>query len=199
VENPEVSQAFYDELTGQPDRYSIQSEKPFSLFVSILVPDLPFVKTDISARITRRGDPSFLVLLDGRTHAWEVYYEKHAGDSYLTGPSFQAKDSSSSFHPKGVQVEAGEYEILVSSPGNMGKYILVVGEKEEFPLQEIVHTVLEVPKIKNYFNKSTWSAFSTPTMIGFLGITVCFIAVFLGIVIWGGRKMYHVIKRSRVR
>lgn len=100
VENPEVSQAFYDELTGQEDIYTIESKEPFSLYVGLLVPDIPVIQTDISARITKMSDPDFEVILDGTQHTWTPYYEPHAGDHYLTGPSFQSKDSDPTRHPQ---------------------------------------------------------------------------------------------------
>jgi hypothetical protein len=41
VQNPEISQSFYGNLNGQPDYYKITSDKPFNLFVNILVPQSP--------------------------------------------------------------------------------------------------------------------------------------------------------------
>ena len=40
VQNPEISQAFYGNLHGQPDIYEIKMDTGFLLYVSIVVPDL---------------------------------------------------------------------------------------------------------------------------------------------------------------
>lgn len=40
IENPEISQAFYGELKGQPDYYKIDSDKDFNLYVNLVVPDI---------------------------------------------------------------------------------------------------------------------------------------------------------------
>ncbi|MBL7045046.1 MAG: hypothetical protein ISR98_00385 [Parcubacteria group bacterium] len=198
IKNPEVSQAFYAELVGTPQIYYIQSENDFSLYVGLLVPDIPNIETDVSA-IVREKDyehessnehNNFEVLLDGNTHEWTPYYEEHAGDDYFTGPALQAKDSDPTLHPKGVAVSAGEYEIEVFSSDNTGKYVLVVGEKEEFPLREIINTVLQVPQIKAYFGKSVFSAFSTPTMLGFLFTVVILAAIIIALIVFLVRKIY---------
>jgi len=52
IENPEVSQAFYTELKGEPDYYQIESEEPFKLYVEILVPDLEGIDKDVSVEIS---------------------------------------------------------------------------------------------------------------------------------------------------
>lgn len=37
VETPEISQAFYGKLTGSPNYYKITSDKPFKLYINLLV------------------------------------------------------------------------------------------------------------------------------------------------------------------
>jgi len=190
VKNPEVSQAFYAELKGNSHLYTIESETSFKLYVGLLVPDIHGVEKDFSALISKEENDDFEVLLDGNTHEWTPYYEEHAGDDYFTGPALQAEDSDPALHPKGLEVEAGKYTIKVFSPDNLGKYVLVVGDQESFPLKEIVKTIIEIPKIKSYFNKSPFSAFSTPTTIGFLLITILSFTAIIGIALWLIRRFY---------
>ena len=40
ISNPEVSQAFYDELKEAPKNYFVSSEKDFNLYVNLLVPEI---------------------------------------------------------------------------------------------------------------------------------------------------------------
>ena len=39
VTNPEISKAYYGQLTGVPDVFTIQTNTPFNLYANILVPD----------------------------------------------------------------------------------------------------------------------------------------------------------------
>lgn len=161
VENPEISQAFYGELSGEPVYYRIESSEPFNLYVGILVPDIPDIDKDVSAELYQEkdGQKELLALLDGLNHDWPSYHEEFANDNYFWGPEFKAEDATG-FTPKGKEVEAGVYLVKVFSPDNLGKYVFVVGEKEEFPTGEIINTVKVLPKLKSdFFGKSGWSAF----------------------------------------
>jgi len=52
------------------------------------------------------------------------------------------------------------YTLRVFSQDNQGKYVLVVGEGEEFPVGEIVNTVFVLPRLKaEFFERSAWSAY----------------------------------------
>ena len=149
VQNPEVSQAFYGELTGEPAYFEINSDTAFSLYVGVLVPDLPDIKKDISS-VVYKGDKdgTELFTLDGINFKWIGFYEEFAGDNYFSGPEHKQ------------EAEPGKYTIRVFSPENRGKYVLVVGEKEEFPVNEIVNTVVTLPQIKqDFFGKFFLSAF----------------------------------------
>lgn len=48
VENPEISQAFYGELEGNPDYFQIKSDQPFQLYVNLLVPTTPGQEVNLS-------------------------------------------------------------------------------------------------------------------------------------------------------
>ena len=146
VQNPEVSQAFYGELQGQPAFFRIASPEPFVLYLNLLVPDLVAIDKDVSARVYFQGEEIFF--LDGLGADWAYFFEEFAGDSYYQGPEVRE------------EVEKGEYEVEVFSPDNQGKYVLAVGEKEEFPLGETVNTLLLLPKLKaSFFDKSPLTAY----------------------------------------
>jgi hypothetical protein len=40
VQNPEISKAYYGQLTGEPDIYVIKSAEALNLYVNVLVPDI---------------------------------------------------------------------------------------------------------------------------------------------------------------
>ncbi len=150
IRNPEVSQAFYGELKGQHDHYNIIEEEGFDLYVSILVPDLPGIGKDVSVAIEPIDeiDNNFIYFLNGTDFQWERYYEEFGGDWYYQGPDIKA------------EVGPGGYDIHVMSTDNLGKYVLVVGEKEEFPLDEIINTIFTMPSLKqDFFEKPAYTAY----------------------------------------
>lgn len=137
VTHPEISQAFYGDLSGQSDYYQITSDTWFLLYASIVVPDLTGSRTDF-----------VLGILQGnvRLEKWEGsrlqrsgFYEKFAGDEYLQWPLWER------------QVGSGVYTIIISNPGNQGKYSLAIGKIESFPLNEIIKTLKVLPILKTQF------------------------------------------------
>jgi hypothetical protein len=149
VRDPEISQAFYARLAGGPQTYYIRSEVPLRLYVNLLVPDIPGIETDYEASIYREteGRQELLVRLDGKTYAWRPFFEPFGGDRYKLGPEYDEK------------VPAGAYTVVVTSPDNLGKYVLAVGKIEKFPPREMLRTVVALPGLKRYFGKSPWTAF----------------------------------------
>ena len=160
VSNPEISQAFYGELKGQPQEYSIFSAQPFRLYLGLLVPDISGAKTDISVAVLSNGQT--LANLDGRNFKWMPYFEKFGGDAYLWGPEFSAADSNRTAGLKGQEMPAGNYIIKVSSPDNLGKYSLAIGDVENFPPREIINALYLVPQLKiNFFAYPTLKLLSS--------------------------------------
>jgi len=201
IENPEVSQAFYAELKGKPDYYQITSEEPFKLYVGILVPDLEGIGKDISAEISRKylhveetsvnedEEEAAPILLDGLQYKWTRWYEPFGGDWYWEGPELRGNSPEEEL-PEGVEVDEGTYTIKVFSPDNEGKYALVVGEKEEFPLKEMVHTLFTLPKLKaEFFERSPWTAY-----FNLVGV---FLAISIGILIGIIVAVVILVKRMR--
>lgn len=174
IENPEVSQAFYGELEGEPDIYQIQTETPIRLYVGILVPDVENIGKDVSVEISK--DNKFYYLLDGVNFEWQSYYEEFAGDKYFKGSEFSADE------------EAGIYTLKVFSPDNQGKYVLVVGEKEEFPLNEILNTFVSLPRLKMFFDKSPWQALIAPIVFRFLVLPVILLVVLILVIFFLVRR-----------
>lgn len=179
IENPEVSQAFYGVLEGEPDFYQIRAEKPFRLYIGVLVPDIQGIDKDVSVKVSL--EEKVLFLLDGLEHEWTYYYEEYAGDSYYKGPE------------KRAEVERGVYNIEVSSPDNQGKYVLVVGEKEEFPLGEAIKTLVSLPKLKKqFFERSVFAVFSGKIGRGLLfaliGVVIVIGCCALFLIVWLARR-----------
>jgi hypothetical protein len=82
ITKPEISQAFYGILSGHADYYQIQMDTGFSLYVSLVVPDLTGQRTDFVADISE-GNTAIYTRLDGRRFQRSGFYEEFAGDQYL--------------------------------------------------------------------------------------------------------------------
>ncbi len=140
VEEPEISKAYYDILSGDPVVYQIESNQPFNLYVNLLIPVVENTRRDFIVEI--RKDGVLLDMLQGGGE-WTQFFEPHGRDNYLKGPEFKQ------------EAEPGSYEIEIFNNDYQGKYVLVIGEKEELPLKRIIKTAFLLPRIKvQFFEKS---------------------------------------------
>jgi len=165
IRNPEVSQAFYDELKGQVRDYYITSDKDFELYINLLVPEEVNRNGRYSAKVflLESGDKeSEIAFIDGLPYDWQEFYETFGRDYYLKGPEFTK------------QVSAGEYKIEVFSTDNQGKYVLAVGKKEAFDVQSVLNVYWQIPLLKiSFFKTSALQFFLTPfgiAGIAFIGV-----------------------------
>ncbi|MFA5029612.1 MAG: hypothetical protein WC518_02550 [Patescibacteria group bacterium] len=145
--NPEVSQAFYAQLKGDPEYFRIILDQPLEFYFQILVPAVKDVKKNVSAELKRTDLESQNFVLDGSGYDWQIFHEEFAGDDYWQGPE------------KKIQLPAGDYLIKTYSADNFGKYVLVVGQAEAFPPDEAARTLINLPVLKYYFNKPLWAIF----------------------------------------
>lgn len=145
VREPEVSKAYYGELRGTPAAYFIRSDEPFHLYLNILVPDIRGISKEVSAKILCDG--RVIAKLDASTSKWEPFFEEFGGDNYFKGPEYSE------------DVKPGDYEIVVYSGSNIGKYVLAIGDKEEFPPLDMFKALITMPFLKMYFGKSPLTAY----------------------------------------
>jgi len=137
VNEPEISYAYYGKLHGSPQIYKIESEKPFHLYVSLLVPYVgQEEKSDVEFHIMKDGKK--IVMMHDYQN-WTKWYEEYGGDWYLQGPTYEA------------DVEAGIYLVEVHSDTNSEDYTLAIGNIERFGAVEILKTVFVLPVMKALF------------------------------------------------
>ncbi|MDP2709282.1 MAG: hypothetical protein Q8O93_04565 [bacterium] len=146
IKQPEISQAFYGELKGYEAYYLIDLQQAQDLYFQILTPDLPGIAKDKAVDIKYMNElgaeSEEFARLDPASAEWTEFYEELAGDHYWQGPEIKQP------------AEPGYYVVKVTSPDQAGKYVLVVGEKEEFPPLEAVKAALIIPQLKkNFFNQ----------------------------------------------
>jgi len=145
VQNPEISQAFYGELTGTSTVYTFTSGKVFILYANLMSPVVPGAHKDFSAAMYKDG--IFLAKLAPEYSPWDLWYEEFAGDDYFRGPEFRATTTP------------GVYEIRVDNDSHSGKYVLAIGEIESFPFVESVNTIARLPALKAFFGKPWYAMF----------------------------------------
>ncbi len=156
VPDPEVSKAYYGELTGEPDFYTIDAKEPFDLYVNILVPDIAGQKKDVLVDIIldQRGTEAsgaWVMPLGNANFEWKKMFEPFGHDNYWQGPEYKNR------------VRAGKYDIRVSSPNNDSKYTLAIGEIEAFDMKEGLNAIKLIPQLKkDFFNKSPLGFIRSP-------------------------------------
>ena len=146
IDQPEVSKAYYGELTGTPQFYTITSDKPFTLYVGLLT---PAASNDTFSVIASDTKNLTVLQLKGSNSSWSYVYEEFGGDGYRKGPEGRAL------------LEPGTYRIQVSNADYRGKYVLAVGEQEVFPLLELPGNYWSLIVLKQKF-------FSKPVALLFL-------------------------------
>jgi len=186
VTSPEVSKAYYGTLNGEPAFYTITADKPFALYVGVLVPDIPGQKKDVSAVILKDGKQ--LAFLDGASNEWKNFFEPFGHDTYWQGPEYKA------------QGDAGTYEIRISSSNNDSKYSLAIGEIEAFDFKEGMNALKLIPQLKkDFFNKSPVDFILSPFGWGLI-VSMFALAFIVGFIyratlrIFAGNKTHGVRK-----
>ncbi len=174
VTDPEISKAYYSELKGIPQSYSISSDTTFSLYVNIVVPDIEWQKKDISVIIVKDGESENpFAILDGNTFTWTQFFEPFGYDTYWKWPTY-----------KGV-VSAGKYDIIVFSTNNDSKYSLAIGEVERFHFPEIMNALSLTPKIKrDFFGESPMSFILSPFGSGLIWVMFMLAFIFWFLYRW---------------
>jgi hypothetical protein len=178
IADPTLSQGFYGELTDAPHTYRFTISEPITIFAEILVPDIENAQNDKSGLLLQvlpndagvREVRRFMA----KEASWELFYEWFAGDSYRRGPSY--------FN----SLEAGTYLIEVSTPVNRGKYVLVVGKREEG--KGYIATIKDIARVKEYFGKSRIAVVQSPYV--YVPLTVLLAVCFI---------VYRTVQKRRVR
>jgi len=154
IVSPDISRAYYGELTSFPHRYEfVIEENNRDLFVEVLVPDIEAAANNIDAIIVKQHDAGYVdevARLSAKDATWESFYEWFGGDSYRRGPGFEKT------------VEPGKYILEVFNANNVGKYVLVVGKKEDFSEVSIFETQQRIYEVKRFYGKSPLAVLQSP-------------------------------------
>lgn len=171
VTDPEVSKAYYGELTGEPHVYRVSSSAPFDLYLNLLTPDIDDQTKDFSALMIKLYSPDSkpYATLDGTNFAWAKFWEPFGVDWYWKGPEFEKR------------AEAGDYEIRISNPTNRGKYTLAIGEIEAFDAKETWNALRLIPQLKSsFFEESPVNFILSPLGWGYI-LATYFLVLIVGL------------------
>jgi len=140
---PDISKAYYGELTGLEAVYQIYVTSALKLYVQILSPKIEGSEKDFLVLITDDKE-NIVANLSTSTEGWQSWYEEYGGDWYWRGPSFSEV------------VPAGTYNIIISNRNNIGKYSLAIGETESFPISKFINTIQQLYSVKTKFFNEPW-------------------------------------------
>ncbi len=206
VDNPELSQAFYDELNGEPKNYFVESKNDFNLYLNILVPIPENFEGRYSVNVYmlynkeydgKEGemlivsDEEDIYTLDGLSFEWQEYYEKFGRDYYLKGPEF-SKD-----------LTTGRYriEVFPSEPfaDYKGKYVLAIGKTEAYDAKALLNVYWQLPLLKiQFFKTSPLQFFLTP--FGIAGIAIIGgILIFLALIYYLMGAIKEAVKHRQAK
>ena len=177
---PEISKAYYSNLTGQPHYYVINSEDDFLFYTSILSPKINEEPSRFSLEVLD-GDQNIVYKVDGSNFEWTAWYEPYARDWYWKGPEIgveSGKEFQTSF-----TIDAGTYYIKVFNENNIGHYSLAVGEAEFFGSnlwEQILTWTPIILYIGPYMDIVHWQKFDIRAFIPHIALLVLiFIIYFL--------------------
>ena len=150
IENPELMQAFYGNLNGEPNFYQVTSDVPFELCLGITVPASRGLGGSLPSVIVTDTSGNLVFTLNGTTGTWKPFIGEFK-DSYLDGPELTQN------------LSAGTYNIEVFNGNNAGKYLLLVGNKEVLNADDYLQDIVNAPILKEQF-------FGKPVTLLFLEI-----------------------------
>ncbi|MBU0613770.1 hypothetical protein KJ766_00590 [Patescibacteria group bacterium] len=195
IQNPEVSQAFYAELTGTSDIYRIENDIDFRLYAGLTVPATASARTDFTLGIYQIIDSSVIEIgfFNGSDYEWELFHEKFGNDDYLKGPEFFDNEWVGS-GLRGLSVQSGEYLIKIDNSDHAGQYVLAIGDIESFPAEEALNAMFTIPKLKvQFFEKSKLSFLESP----FISIPLIAIAIISASLLILGFLVFRIFKKRK--
>lgn len=146
-----ISTAYYGTLLEFPHTYRIEAAEPTRLHVELLAP--AFIEGNYPSAILVREEKrgvSEVARINATDAAWEPFYEVWGGDSYRRGPTFT------------TELAPGSYIFEVSTPDNLSKYVLVVGEEERLTLKGYFEMLGKIYEVKRFMEKSPLAVFQSP-------------------------------------
>ena len=155
VTEPEISKAYYGNLSGKPHIYTISTSSPIDLYVNVLVPFIEGPEKNVIVKIFK-GE-QLMGILSPKKGDWKEFFEPFGHSMYWKGPEFK------------VRADAAKYKIHVKSTEKSIRYVLATGEIEAFDGPESLNAILLIPKLKkDFFEESPLSFILSPLGWGYV-------------------------------
>jgi hypothetical protein len=155
VTEPEISKAYYGNLSGKPHIYTISTSSPIDLYVNVLVPFIEGPEKNVIVKIFK-GE-QLMGILSPKKGDWKEFFEPFGHSMYWKGSEFK------------VRADAGKYKIHVQSTERSIRYVLATGEIEAFDGPESLNAILLIPKLKkDFFEESPLSFILSPLGWGYV-------------------------------
>jgi peptidase E len=195
INNPEISQAFYDELKGSPRNYYFEfpaqggPASGWDFYLNLLVPEVENRDGRYNATVysVKDGKENPVLTTQISSVAWSEYFEEFGRDYYFKGPEIDRK------------LSAGKYRIEVFSSDNKGKYVLAVGKTESFDWKSLLNIYWQLPLLKiQYFKSDPLQFFLTPFGIGGI-VAIGALLILLAILYWIIGSIRQAIRQRQAR
>ena len=169
VTEPEISKAYYGNLSGKPHIYTISTSSPIDLYVNVLVPFIEGPEKNVIVKIFK--SVQLMGILNPIKGDWKKFFEPFGHSMYWKGPEFK------------VRADAGKYKIHVESTEKSIRYVLATGEIEAFDGPESLNAILLIPKLKkDFFEESPLSFILSPLGWGYV-LLLQLLVILIGFVI----------------
>ena len=169
VTEPEISKAYYGNLSGKPHIYTISTSSPIDLYVNVLVPFIEGPEKNMIVKIFK--SEQLMGILNPKKGDWKKFFEPFGHSMYWKGPEFK------------VRADAGKYKIHVQSTEKSIRYVLATGEIEAFDGPESLNAILLIPKLKkDFFEESPLSFILSPLGWGYV-LLLQLLVILIGFVI----------------
>lgn len=120
IEEPTAKQQFFGELVGWPHTFTMLIKEKTFFTTTLSIPDIERLENNVNFILVKevtRGVEEVVRIPAGKSE-WLPEKESWSGEKNRRGPTFEA------------ELEPGVYIFEVSTPDNIGKYVLEVGTGE---------------------------------------------------------------------
>ena len=164
--DPEHQQLILGELTNAPEMYEVKSDSDFTLTVEIRAVPGVLARPQFSGIIVRQKEQlgvEEVARMKAIDSSWTRVIDSPTGLAYQSGPFWSGK------------VKAGTYHIEVSTPDNVGKYMLMVGNRDESA--GYVATLHTIGLVYDFYGLSTFQMFHSPYIHYPIGIVIVLLLI----------------------
>lgn len=155
VPDPTRSRAYYGSLEGHPHAYEFTLTATTTVFIQTLLPDLPTghnltQPSGLLVEMLESGRVQEIMRLQSDQASWQSEFEPFGGDSYLQGPVFNK------------ELSPGTYLFEVSTPENVSKYVLAIGDEERWGGINPFVLIGRIYQVKQFFEKPWYAVWQSP-------------------------------------